>query len=164
MAEPGEPHETEGESPGIDAPMRAAIYSVAGFGLIFGMVAVALVDVRMGIGVSIGGAIATVNLLVFARIGQAFVTRGESTAPWALVAVLKLVLLFSGVWLILKSGLVSGLSLAAGYAALPFGVTFASLFGPKARGGDLPPTTSSRRDRDVIKPPRHGSSDPGSEP
>ncbi len=36
-----------------------------------------------------------------------------------------------GVWIILRSGLVSGLSLAAGYAALPFGITVATLFGPK---------------------------------
>jgi hypothetical protein len=47
------------------------------------------------------------------------------------VAVLKLVLLFAGVWMVLKSGVVSGLSLAVGYAALPLGITLASLLGPK---------------------------------
>jgi hypothetical protein len=144
--------------------MRAAIYCVGGFAVIFGVIAVAVVDVRTGVGVSVGGAIATLNLFVFARVGQAFVTRGGNTALWAMVALVKLVLLFGGVWILLKNELVSGLSLAAGYAALPAGITFASFFGPQPRGGASPSTTSSRRDRDVIKPPRDASDDPGSEP
>jgi len=84
------------------------------------------------------------------------------------VAVLKLLLLFGGVWIILKSGVVSGLSLAAGYAALPFGVTFASLFGPKQSEEPLSPmegpTESSRRGRDVIKRRRPDSDPPPSQP
>jgi len=32
--------------------------------------------------------------------------------------------------MILQSGVVSGLSLAAGYGALPLGITLGSLFGP----------------------------------
>jgi hypothetical protein len=178
MPEPRDPDATEPERSGHDggdpqtpslagvgdAPMRAAILSVAGCGALFGVLAFAFVDVNTGIGVLCGGAIATVNLIVFARVGQAFLARKGNTTPWGVVAVLKLVLLFGGVWIILKSGLVSGLSLAAGYAALPFGVTFASLFGPKPTDGDVPPKESARRGRDVIKPPRDGSDDPGSEP
>ena len=158
------PPEESGEGqPQSDAPMRAAILTVAGCGVLFGVLAFAFVDVRTGIGALIGGALATLNLWVFARVGQAFLSRKGNTTPWGVVAVLKLVVLFGGVWLIIKSGLVSGLSLAAGYAALPFGVTLASLFGPKPTEGDLPPTQSARRGGDVIKPPRDGSDDPGSE-
>lgn len=167
MAEPRKPHATEAdeeETSGVgDAPMRAAIFSVAGCGVLFGVLGFAFADVHTGIGVLVGGAIATANLIVFARVGQAFLARRGNTAPWGVVAVLKLVLLFGGVWLLIKSGLVSGLSLAMGYAALPFGVTFASLFGPKPGDGELPSTESARRGPDVIKPPRDGSDDPGSE-
>ena len=158
-----EPGDGAGDSLG-DRPIRAAIASVAGCGVIFGVVAFAAVDVETGVGVLVGAAIATVNLIVFARVGQAFIARKGNTAPWGVVAVLKLFLLFGGVWLILKSGWVSGVSLAAGYAALPFGVTFASLFGPKPSEDDLPSTESPRRRRDVIKPPRDGPDGPGSEP
>ena len=52
-------------------------------------------------------------------------------APWAVIAVLKLVVLLGGVWLLLRSGLVSGLSLAVGYSSLILGITLGTLFGPK---------------------------------
>jgi hypothetical protein len=143
----------EREAPGgvTDAPMRAAIMSVFFCGLIFGVVGFAFWGPRAGLGAVIGGLIATANLWVFARVGQAFMSRQGNTTPWAVVAVLKMLVLFGGVWVILKSGVVSGLSLAAGYAALPFGVTFASLFGPKPPENDLPPSQSAHRGSDVIK-------------
>jgi hypothetical protein len=143
---------TEPDEGGVgDAPMRAAIASVAVCGLCFAVAGFAFFGMRAGLGALLGGVLATVNLVVFARVGQAFLTRKGNIAPWGLVAVLKLLLLFSGVWLILKSGLVSGFSLAAGYAALPFGITLASLFGPKPS-------------EDVIKGSGTGDEDHGSEP
>ena len=66
-----------------------------------------------------------------ARIVEAFLTKKGNTAPWAIIAVLKLFFLLGGVWLILKSGVVSGLALVIGYMALPTGAVIASLFGPK---------------------------------
>jgi hypothetical protein len=151
-----------------DAPMRAAVYAVAGCSLLFAGIALVLVDARTGAGVLIGGAIATLNLLVFAHLGQAFLSRRGKTVPWAVVAVLKLLLLFGGVSIIVKSGAVSAVSLAVGYAALPFGVTLASLFGPKPK--DEEETESAQRRRDVVRGPRHDGSDgvrpdePGSPP
>ena len=136
--------------------MRAAIVSVFACGLLFAMVGFAFFGVREGFGVLIGGLIATANLFVFARVAQAFVERRGNTAPWGVIALLKLVLLFGGVLLILRSGAMSGVSLAAGYAALPFGITFASLFGPGPSDGDLPPTQSTRRGGNVIQPRRKG--------
>jgi hypothetical protein len=142
--------------------MRASIYATFGCGLCFAVVGFAFFGFRDGLGVLLGGCLAAGNLFVFARVGQAFVSRQGNTAPWMVVAILKLLLLFGAVSIILKSGLVSGLSLAAGYGALPFGITFASLFGPKPSedaddGGLHPPnppgptTESSRRGQDVIK-------------
>jgi hypothetical protein len=167
MSAPGEPADHEGTSrPLGDASMRAAIVAVLVFGLFFSVVGFAVMGARVGLGVLLGGAVATVNLLVFARVGQAFMDRKGTAAPWGAVAVLKLVLLFGGVWLVLESGLVSALSLAAGYAALPFGITFASLFGPKPTDVDPPPTEGARRGEDVIQGPRAGEDDldGGSEP
>jgi ATP synthase I chain len=155
-------HDREGEDPagssgptGLgDAPMRAAVVSVFACGLCFAVIGLAVFGVRAGLGVLIGGVIATVNLVVFARVVQAFLSRRGNTAPWGVVAVLKMVLLFGGVWLVLSSGLVSAFSLAAGYAALPFGVTLASLFGPAPPETDIPP-----RGRDVVKGRRSKADD-----
>jgi hypothetical protein len=130
-----------------DAPMRAAIMSVFFCGLCFAVVGFAFFGPAAGLGVLVGGFLATGNLIVFARVAEAFLARRGNTAPWGVVAVLKLVVLFGGVWIILQSGLISGISLAAGYAALPFGITIASLFGPKPPENDPPPAP------DVIKGP-----------
>src|ERR1700733_1534476 len=146
--DPEEPDAPGGEPPGAeessvgDAPMRAAILSVLVSGLCFAIAGLAFFGARAGLGVAIGGAIAAANLWVFARLGQAFVSRRGRTAPWSVVALLKLLALFGGVWLILGSGMISGLSLAVGYAALPVGITLASLFGPKPPESDGDATPS----------------------
>ncbi len=149
--EPAEPPEPAGLG---DAPMRAAVGAVFACGVAFAVIGLAVGGARVALGVFLGGAIATVNLVVFARVVQAFLARRGNTAPWGLVAVLKLVFLFGGVWLALRSGFVSPLSLAAGYAALPFGVTLASLFGPTPPETDLAP-----RGRDVVKGRRSKAED-----
>jgi hypothetical protein len=175
--EPEGPEEQRPEDAPIgvaDGSMRASILSVLFCGLIFGVVGFAVSGWRTGLGVTLGGLIAAANLWVFARVGQAFVSRQGNTAPWAVIALLKMTLLFGGVWLILRSGSVSALSLIAGYAALPVGITVGSLFGPKPGGGpegrassggrrgsqDEKETPSARRDGDVIKGARAGRKDP----
>lgn len=136
---------TEGGSPeppddaGSDATMTAAIGFVAGTAAVLAIGAAVAYDGRAALGVGIGGAIATANLWVFSKIGQAFIGRRGNSAPWAIIAVIKLIALLGGVWLILKSGVASGLSLTIGYGALPIGITLSSLFGPK------PPETYPQR-------------------
>lgn len=121
----------------FDAPLKAAILSVAISGLALSFGALVLFNLRAALGVAVGGVIATVNLIVFARVIVAFLgQKREQTGPWVAVALLKLVLLFGGVWLILKSGTVSALALAVGYAALPLGITLGTLFGPKPKGDE----------------------------
>lgn len=140
-----------------DAPMRASILSVFFCGLCFGVVGFALGGLRTGFGVTLGGLIATANLWVFAKVGQAFVSRKGNTAPWGIIALLKMLLLFGGVWLILRSGAVSALSLIAGYLALPIGITVGSLFGPTPRGpSENPP---AQRGGNVIRGARAGRKD-----
>jgi hypothetical protein len=143
-----------------DAPMRAAVVSVFVCGLCLAVGAFAFDGWRSALGVLIGGLLATLNLAVFARIGQAFIARKGRTAPWGAIALFKLTFLFGGVWLILKSGVVSGLSLAIGYGALPLGITLGSLFGPKPPDDlsapddtDLDPdgTPRAQPETDVVK-------------
>jgi hypothetical protein len=144
----------EEEEAGNDAPMKAAIWTVAGTAVVLSAAAAIGFGARHALGVAIGGALATLNLLVFARIGQAFLSRKGNTAPWAIIAVIKLVALLGGVWLIIKSGYISGLTLTIGYGSLPIGITLGSLFGPKppepkteltSRGGRV-----NRRPGDVV--------------
>lgn len=116
---------------GKDGTLKAAYRYVAATGAVFAVTAAIIEGPRFGLGVLVGGVIALVNLIVLARIVEAFLTKKGNTAPWAIIAVLKLFLLLGGVWLILKSGVVSGLALVIGYMALPAGAVVASLFGPK---------------------------------
>lgn len=136
-------------------PMRAAILSVVAAALCLAIGAFATFGVKSGIGVAIGGALAVANLMVFARLGQAFVAGKGSSAPWGIVAVLKLVALFGGVWLILKSGYVSGLALAVGYGALPIGITIGSLFGPRP---SEPPENRDEHRKDFSRQTRNAQS------
>jgi hypothetical protein len=139
------------EPEGNDATMNAAIVSVGITAVVLALAALAAYGGRAALGVGIGGAIATLNLLVFARIGQAFVSRRGNTAPWAVVAVVKLVALLGGIWLILKSEVVSGLALTIGYGALPIGITLGSLFGPKPPETTPGGGTVNRRAGDVLE-------------
>lgn len=116
---------------GQDKTMKAAVQMVAITAGVFAVGGVVLADLRFGLGVLAGGAIAVANLIVLARIVQAFLGKKGNTAPWAIIAVLKLVFLLGGVYLIMKSGVVSGVALVVGYMALPVGAVIASLFGPK---------------------------------
>jgi hypothetical protein len=131
MTAPPEPEDEPNDPSPADGTMRAALYSVGASAIALAFGALALFGARAALGVAIGGAIATANLAVFARLGDAFIARKGNTAPWGVIALFKLVFLFGGIWLILKSDIVSGLSLAVGYGALPLGITLGSLFGPK---------------------------------
>lgn len=137
MSEPENKDDPRDDEQGVgDAPMRASIMSVLFTGLCFGLVGFAVGGVRTGLGVTIGGLIATANLWVFARVGQAFMQKRGAGTPWGVIALLKMLFLFGGVWLILRTGAISALSLVAGYAALPIGITIGSLFGPTPRDPD----------------------------
>jgi hypothetical protein len=116
---------------GQDRTLRAAVCAVAITAAVFTVAAMPFAGFQFGMGVLAGGVIAVANLVVLARIVQAFLGNKGNTAPWAIIAVLKLVLLLGGVWMILKSGVVSGLALVIGYMSLPVGAVAASLFGPK---------------------------------
>lgn len=129
--------------PGVgDAALRAVLRWVAGTAAVLTVGALLAYGARAALGVAIGGAIAVVNLYVFARIVDAFLSRRGRTASWTLIACVKLIGLMGLVWLILKSGIVSGVALMVGYVSLVVGITLGTLFGPKPPedGTDVPPS------------------------
>lgn len=119
------------ESP-FDPAMRSAVMCVAICAGILGIGALLLYGFREALGVLIGGAIATANLVVFARLGRALLDPKAAKGVWFLIAMLKVVVLFGGVWLLMKHDVVSGLALAVGYGSLPLGITIGTLAAPKA--------------------------------
>lgn len=162
--------DAEDPKPGrLDAPMRAALFGVIGAAVVLSLGSLVVVSPRFALGVAIGGALAPLNLWVFAQVGEAFLARRGNTAPWAVIASLKLVFLLGGVWLILRSGVASGLSLIVGYGALPIGITVGTLFGPKPPE-DGPEADTTRRSfgdaprKDVLKARPADEGDPSNEP
>jgi len=93
--------------------------------------------VHWGVSVFVGALIGFLNLWALGRIVGA-VTRepegGEESAPstsvavWSLLALLKIVFLFGGTYLLMARGQLSPLPLVVGYGALPFGIMCATLF------------------------------------
>jgi len=115
----------------LDESIRAAMITIAGSACVLAAGAFVAFDLRTASGVAVGGAFGLANLWAFARIGDAFLSRRGAAAPWTAFAMLKLAGLFGGVWLILRSGIASPMSLLVGYAALPIGITLGTMFGPK---------------------------------
>jgi len=87
-------------------------------------------DLRIGGAVLAGGVLATVNLVLFARLVRAFIGAGGVSASWGVLGALKLVGLFAVVYILVARGGISPLGLAIGYASLPIGIAFATLQKP----------------------------------
>jgi len=97
-----------------DPALRTAVKTVAGSAIVLAVAALALTDARTAIGVFLGGALATANLVLFIRLGEAFLSQTGARAPWALLGFLKLLALFACVFLILRRGDISALALVVG--------------------------------------------------
>jgi hypothetical protein len=117
------------------AAISNAIRAVLVSAIVLTLVGWLAFDAHIGISVMIGGLLASLNLIVFARLVRAFLTGGGNTAPWGVLGALKLVGLFACVYILIKRAGVSPLGLAMGYAALPVGIMFGSL----SRGTPHPP-------------------------
>jgi lipopolysaccharide export LptBFGC system permease protein LptF len=114
-----------------DQALRTVVKTVAVTALVLTAFAFAFADARAAMGVFVGGALATANLVLFIRLGQAFLSQKGASAPWAILGFLKLIALFACVYLILKRGDVSALALVVGYGSLPIGIAVSSLFSSK---------------------------------
>ena len=151
-------------SDAADATMRAAMKGVAITAAVLSVIVGFGWGARPAIGTFTGGAIATLNLWVFAMIGEALLRR-RNRAAWMVIAVLKLGALLGGVYAIIKSGVVPPGWLALGYASLPIGITLGSILRPPVDPPDpgppgpdpqssesAPPTPSDPSD----SPPKSG--------
>jgi len=115
----------EAEEP---AALEFAIRAVAVAAVVMTVVAALAFDLHSALGTLIGGVLATANLWLFVRIAGAFLAQNGRAAPWVLLGGIKLLALFFCMFILIRRGDVSALALAAGYGALPIGITLSTLF------------------------------------
>lgn len=130
------------EPPPEDDPPVAtaadAIKMAAVIGAAFTLGALPISGKRAAFSVFVGAVIAVGNLVALRAIIRALMpasdaepgSAGGSGAAWALFAVLKMVLLFGGVWMLLTRGMVDPIPLVVGYGVLPIGITASALLPP----------------------------------
>lgn len=83
---------------------------------------------RIMLAAAIGATAAVLNLWVIGRLVASFLS-GHGRMSWGFVATVKLLVLFGGMYLLVRSGVVSAIPLAIGYGALPLGIVAAQLGG-----------------------------------
>jgi hypothetical protein len=119
----------------LDPRTRTAIAGVAAFGALFVIGAACGWGLRAAISVAVGVLIAVANLYGLARILGALLGARVGEDPnagiWGVLAVVKVVGLFGGVWLLMTSHLVDPIGLVGGWGSLPVGIAIASLVSDK---------------------------------
>ena len=120
------------EAGSLDARMRTSIVTVAMVGATFALVAL-LFSPAFGVSVSLGAAIATLNLWILARVIGSLLpsgsagARAQSRAGWSLVALLKMLGLFAVVGLLMRHGVAAPVPMLVGFGSLPIGIVIGSL-------------------------------------
>lgn len=136
--EPREPREPDGRDGATVATLCAAA-----IGAVFTVVALATFGSRTALSVFVGASIAVSNLLVLRAIIRSILRpRDEDDEPapseakedgrrggtaWGIFAVLKIFVLFGGVWFLLTKKVVDPIPLVVGYGVLPLGITASAL-------------------------------------
>jgi hypothetical protein len=119
----------------LDPRTRTAIVGVAAFGTLFVIGAGCGWGLRAAVSVAVGVLIAVANLYGLARILGALVGARTGEDPnagiWGVLAVVKVVGLFGGVWLLMTSHLVDPIGLVVGWGSLPVGIAVGSLVSDK---------------------------------
>ena len=134
VAEEGSDGSGENRSGQVSVPpagieLGRPIFAVAAIGALLTTGAILLVGRTAGQGVAIGAVVATANLWAFTRLGAAFLARRGVQTAFALLAVLKLVVLFGAVVIVLKAELAGPVPFLIGYLALPAGIVVSQLLG-----------------------------------
>jgi hypothetical protein len=124
-----------------DPRMQAAIAAVVAFGLLFSAGAALLWGARTALSVGAGALLAASNLWVLTRIvsnvlGNAAETSDEPPgggggSVWGVLAVVKMLVLFGGVWILMTKGVVDPIPLVVGYGSMPIGIAIGSLVSDK---------------------------------
>ena len=124
---PTPPLPAEAMLPTADA-MRRALGGVVGCGGVLVGCSLLWLGWRSALSTLLGAGLAVTNLYVLGRVVQALLERSAQVAAWGVVGLLKLTLLFGGVWALFHTELVAALPLLVGYGALPLGITLSPLF------------------------------------
>ncbi len=113
----------------LDPRLRTALVAVGVFGVLFAAVGATLFGSLAGLSCAIGAAIAASNLYAIARIIHALAEPGasRSVAGWVFALLMKMVLLFGGIFLLLSRHVVTVVPLVVGYMTLPIGIALGSL-------------------------------------
>ncbi len=125
------------DSAALDPRARTAIVGVAVIGVLLAIGGAAGWGLRAGVSVEVGSLIAVANLYGLSRIvggvlgGRAREEGDPNAGIWGLLAILKVVGLFGGVWLLLGARLVDPFGFVVGWGALPLGITLAALVSDK---------------------------------
>lgn len=135
----------------LDSGLVAALVGVAGWAVLLALAAMATRGLGMAAQVAVGGLLAVLNLVAFTFIGRGVLANGANRRLWGVLAVMKFLLLFGGLYALVRSGSLSVLALAIGYAALPAGIVTASVLG---RSGDPAPEEGGDPSRDLVSASR----------
>lgn len=117
-------------SPFSDRAISNAVQTTGITAIVLTVVMSVVQGVWWSVGTMIGGVLATLNLLLFARMAEAFIAAKGKSAPWAVLGGIKLLGLFLCVFVILRRGDVSALAFIIGYGALPIGISVSTLRRP----------------------------------
>jgi hypothetical protein len=115
-----------------DGRFVTAMVGVAALGALMAVTAEFTWGTRMAISVGTGAAIATSNLYVLSRIVGAMIRGGSGAGAWGVIAFVKMLALFGGIWLLMTRGLVDPIGLVVGYGSLPIGIAIGSIVSDKA--------------------------------
>ncbi len=114
-----------------DGSTARALWAVALVGTATTLVAAFLGGALAARSVALGAIVAAANLWVITVVVRGMLGGKKSRVPWPLIAMLKMGVLFGGLYLFLKSGWVDLLPLLAGYGALPLGIVAGQLGAPR---------------------------------
>lgn len=106
-------------------PLVAA--SIGAFTALFAVVFVFIATPRFSLGVAIGGVLGLLNFLTLARVGKAFLGSRRGAVLWAIIYLVKVIVLFGGVYLLFRSGWVPALSIVVGLSTLVPGIVVGGL-------------------------------------
>lgn len=107
--------------------ISTALWSVAIVGALLAVVVPFASSSLSPLSVALGALIAVANLWLVVRFVRAFLFPAGARAPWVLLALLKLTVLFVGAWFLVRNGSLQVLPLLVGYAALPLGIVASTL-------------------------------------
>jgi hypothetical protein len=125
-----------------DARLVTALVAVGSCGALMAVTAAFAWGARFALSVGAGATIAGSNLYVLSKIVGAMMqdraagdSQGAGAGTWGVLAMVKMIVLFGGIWLVMTKGLVDPMGLVLGYGSLPIGIAIGSIVSDKTGVG-----------------------------